>query len=215
MGRLSPPQMGPEELLRACAAGGRTSEDAWREFMRRYNQSISLAVVRTAAQHGQRSKDVIEDIIQDVYWKLCDRKYQALRAYRHDRESGDLAYLTKIASNTTHAYFHKRGAKVNSIMVPLEATEQNASHHEPMSRVHNELNLERNIQMKEIDVALRKCVSATTAKRDRSIFWLYYWSGWTARELAHFPWVPPLSEKGVEALLLRLGRAIRGRLGSA
>jgi hypothetical protein len=46
-----------------------------------------------------------------------------------------------------------------------------------------------------------------------AIFWFFYEQGYTAKEIAMLPNIG-LTVKGVEAVLLRLGRYLRGNWGS-
>jgi RNA polymerase sigma-70 factor (ECF subfamily) len=50
-------------------------------------------------------------------------------------------------------------------------------------------------------------------ERDRTVFWLYYQQGFSAKAIAALPSIG-LSEKGVESAILRLTREVRNRLAT-
>jgi RNA polymerase sigma-70 factor (ECF subfamily) len=63
--------------------------------------------------------------------------------------------------------------------------------------------------LEQIDCRL----SATESKRDRTIFWLYYRQGFSAREIAELPGLG-LTQKGVESCIHRLTNMLRAESGS-
>ena len=71
--------------------------------------------------------------------------------------------------------------------------------------------MEREILLKQIDACLGKCAAGPDEERDRTIFWLYYQQGMSARAIAALPTVG-LTPKGVESAILRLTRLVRERM---
>ena len=66
-------------LIRACAE----SPDSlnWERFIARFQRVIGLAVMRTARRCACASPDVIAEIVQETYLKLCDGKFGLLRRF--------------------------------------------------------------------------------------------------------------------------------------
>lgn len=71
--------------------------------------------------------------------------------------------------------------------------------------------MEREVLLKQIDDCLATCTSGPDEERDRTIFWLYYRQGMTAKAIAALPTVG-LSPKGVESAILRLTRQVREKM---
>ena len=68
--------------------------------------------------------------------------------------------------------------------------------------------------MQEIDRLLTEVTQNEHGCRDRAIFRLYYRQGFTARSISQLPG-NRLNQKGVEAVLYRLVRAIRDVLDNS
>ena len=68
--------MSGEELVRACAEGNDGA--AWEEFVSRFHRPISLSIIRTAYQWGEIPQQVVDDLVQDIYLKLCANKCRQL-----------------------------------------------------------------------------------------------------------------------------------------
>ena len=69
--------------------------------------------------------------------------------------------------------------------------------------------IEQSILLRELDQHL---ASAGT-DRDRTIFWLYYRQGYTAKDIASMPGLG-LTQKGVESCIYRLTQALRGSVSN-
>ena len=115
-----------------------------------------------------------------------------------DCEQKATAYLKVLAANVARDYFRKKNAdkRGGAKTTPVEDRFQEiAGSGAP--------NLERNVLIRQIDCLLEGDVEG------RSIFWLYYQQGLTAKEISALP-AFHLSPKGVESLLRRLTLRIRG-----
>ena len=58
-----------DELVRECAE--RPCPEAWAEFIRRVHPLIASVVMRGCRQWSDTRPEVIEDLIQQTYLKLC------------------------------------------------------------------------------------------------------------------------------------------------
>jgi RNA polymerase sigma-70 factor (ECF subfamily) len=203
----------PEELVRVCAYGG--SAAAWEEFIRRFNPLIAGVVIRSARRWGTFQYSLVDDLVQDIYLKLCADQCRLLRDFESREPNAVFGYLKVVTANVVHDYFKatyaaKRGAGeapedidiLNSYTVPST-----------QDRLGNQASLERNILMREIDTYLHKSVAEGDLRRCRLIFWLYYRSGLSASAIAAIPSIG-LSTKGVESMLLRLTRSVRTAVAS-
>jgi RNA polymerase sigma-70 factor (ECF subfamily) len=197
------------ELARACAQSTDTGE--WAEFLGRCAPVAALVAARVARmwQKGLAAPAVVDDIVQDVFLKLCEQDRRILREFRPRGDDSFLALLRVVTASVANDYFRrlyseKRGGKVltmvldeePSAVVPLGSDKDN--------------DVQRAVLFAELDHKLRAAPGAT-AQRDRSLFWLYYLQGLTADEIAALPG-SELSAKGVESALRRVTAWLRKQL---
>lgn len=71
--------------------------------------------------------------------------------------------------------------------------------------------MEREVLFKQIDECVESCLEGPDRDRDRTIFWLYYQQGMTAKDIAALPTIA-LSSKGVESVIVRVIRLVRDRM---
>jgi RNA polymerase sigma-70 factor, ECF subfamily len=197
--------MSAEELVRACAESGESA--AWDEFVCRFNRPIALSVIRVAYQWGEAPREVVDDLVQDIYLKLCTDKCRLLLEFCRRQPDAVLGYIKTIAANAAHDHFkslysQKRGS--GQAHKPLE----DASSEAPGSVSGSPVVMEQEILLSQIDEFLPCCSPEHDRARDRLIFWLYYRQGMTAKAIAAMPAVA-LSAKGVESVIVRLTRLLR------
>ena len=200
--------LGAADLARCCAESN--DEAAWEEFVRRFHPLIGSVVLRTARRWGTTSNAVIDDVIQEIYVKLCRDNCRVLREFQPHHEDAIFGYLKVVAANAASDYFkstlHKPADAAEGSDV-LETLDIGAVHGGPSIT-------ERQVLINEIDACLQKILPADSWDRDYKIFWLHYRAGMSARAIAALPYIG-LSTKGVESTLLRLIRLLRQELGGA
>ena len=208
---LSFAQLSPEALIRVCING---QAPAWEEFMRRYHRLIAGVVFRTTQKWGESSPATIDDLIQEIYLKLCADDYRLLRAFDPKHADAIYGYLKVIAANVVHdrlkaLHSEKRGGE--RVVEDLTTLENRSGVGEASGSKHA---MEREILLREIDAHLNASLSGGTADRDRTIFWLYYRQGFTTKAIALLPAIG-LTIKGVESTIFRLTKLVRRRLVDA
>lgn len=201
-------QLSPEALIQGCVNG---DASAWNEFMRRYHRLIAGVVFRTTQKWRESSPTTMDDLIQEIYLKLCADEYRLLRAYDPKQPDAIYGYLKVISANVVHDRFkalhtEKRGG--DQIVEELTTLENRSDFDEASGSKHA---MEREILLREIDAHLNASLSGETADRDRTIFWLYYRQGFTAKAIASLPAIG-LTIKGVESTILRITKLIRSRM---
>jgi RNA polymerase sigma factor (sigma-70 family) len=198
-----------EDLARLCAESADSA--AWEEFVSRFHRLIATVVLRRAARWGESSPAVLDDIIQEVYLKLCRDNCRLLREFRPVHPDAIFGYLKVVAANTANDHFkaaHTASRGRDYLPVDLETAESAA---EPPDL--NALSaVEREILIGEIDACLRRCLPAPNRERDCSVFWLHYRAGMTTSAIAEMPAIA-LTAKGVESIIHRLTRLLRMELG--
>ena len=194
------------ELARACAHSADTAE--WGEFLGRCAPVAALVAARVARiWQGTASSAVVDDIVQEVFVKLCEQERRILREFKPKGDDSFLALLRVITASVANDYFRrqyseKRGGKVVTMLLDEEPSS--------MVATHNDQDAQRAVLFNELDRKLRSA-SGATAERDRAIFWLYYLQGLTADEIASLPG-SELSAKGVESALRRVTAWLRKEL---
>ncbi len=197
------------ELARACAQS--TDPADWGEFLGRCAPVAALVAGRVARmwQGGGAIPSVVDDIVQEVFLKLCEHDRRILREFRPRGEDSFLGLLRVVTASVANDYFRrhfsqKRGGKVLTMVLDDELTTV-------VPRAYDkDKDVQRAVLFSQLDHKLRAAPGAT-ASRDRTIFWLYYLQGLTADEIADLPG-SDLSAKGVESALRRIALWLRKQL---
>ncbi|MGB6744121.1 MAG: sigma-70 family RNA polymerase sigma factor [Terracidiphilus sp.] len=203
-----PSSMSATELIYACAES--SDDAAWQEFVARFRRPICLSIIRTACHWGAIPQQVVDDLAQDTYLKLCADRCRLLRAFASERPEAIEGYIRTIAVNVTHDHFkslhsQKRGS---GMVVQLVEDIDNKSADGDFGAQDT---MEREILLKEIGDCLKACSEGPDQERDCLIFWLYYRQGLSAKAIAALPTVG-LTAKGVESVIFRLTRLVRERV---
>jgi RNA polymerase sigma-70 factor (ECF subfamily) len=205
---LSTPEspLSAEDLIYACANAGTAGH--WQEFVRCFNDDIISAVYRAARHWGNVTPELLQELVQDTYLKLCDPQLRVLSRFQSRGSGTGAAFIKVVATNLVIDHFKslytvKHGGGLRPVpeeeQVLLASSDQSAG---------SSLMLEREVLLAEIDKSLLVVAQGPTLKRDRRIFWYYYRHGMSAREIADLP-STGLGVKGVESVILRLTRLIR------
>lgn len=205
---LSFAQLSPEALIQACV---KADAAAWEEFMRRYHRLIAGVVFRTTQKWRESSPQAMDDLIQEIYLKLCADQYRLLRAYDPKHPDAIYGYLKIITANVVHdrvkaLHSEKRGG--DQIVEDVTTLENRSGDDQGLGTKQA---MEREILLREIDAHLNASLLGDTAVRDRTIFWLYYRQGFTAKAIASLPAIG-LTIKGVESTILRITKLVRRRM---
>jgi RNA polymerase sigma-70 factor, ECF subfamily len=197
-----------QELIRACAESN--DRASWEEFVSRFHRPISLSVIRAAQQWPGVPQQVVDDLVQETYLKLCADKCHLLYAFAQEHPEAIDGYIKMIACNVVRdqfkaRYSQKRGAGRD---------QESLSEIDPSGgsgTLGSADSMEKEILLKQIDMCLEKCAAGPDEERDRTIFWLYYQQGMSAKSIAALPTVG-LTPKGVESAIFRLTSLVRERM---
>ncbi len=189
------------ELVRLCA----DSDDpaVWEEFIRRFHSLIAVTVLRICRQWREYSSQAADDLVQEVYVKLCANNRRLLRDFQPEHPESFCGYLKALTANHVHDHFKalysvKRGSGKSA-----ESLDAMAALGEDQSA-----RADRKLLLGEIESCVLQVAPGNAGKRDRMIFWLYYRHGLTAQEIASISAID-LSTKGVESVILRLVRQVQ------
>ena len=191
------------DLLHLCLSSD--GQEHWREFVRRTQPLIASVIIHTVRRWKEPAPSLVDDLIQDTYLKLFTNDRKALRSIKNEYENTIFGYLKVVASNVVKDHFRQPETRVEEVELADPVLPPGPDNEERLEFAH------RKDQVRAILEALS---SSETYVRDLSIFWFYFQDGYTAREISLIPAVG-LTVKGVEAVVLRLTRYVREKLGLA
>ena len=176
----------------------------------RVGKTISLTVLRTASLWGEPSPSLVEDLVQLTYLKLWEDNCRHLRDFAIQKPDGILGYLKKVAANATHDYFrHGRSQSSGGSQTHVSTSDVEV---EAGKEVHGSQDrIAFQILLNQIDEHLKRHLTGADQERDRTIFWLYFRQGMSAKEIASLPTIG-LGPKGVSSVIERLKECIREEL---
>ncbi|HXA51780.1 MAG TPA: sigma-70 family RNA polymerase sigma factor [Candidatus Acidoferrum sp.] len=190
------------ELVRLCVETGR--EDAWDELIGRVQPTFARIACHMALRCGPIRPQEIDDIVQEMLLKIAHGRSESLRRLPQESDEDAMAYLKCSAANTARDYFRiKRAGKRG-----LEKTgnlDDEAG--ERLAAEMTGIDVDRRVLLSQIDCALQ------VKPQERTVFWLYYRTGLSAKEIAALPSVQ-LGPKGVESLLRRMTTVVREALAA-
>lgn len=192
------------QLLQACLQIGQ--EVLWTEFVHRSQPVIAGVVAKTVRSWNKADPDLVDDLVQETYVKLCFNDFIVLRRFVPRHENALHGFLKVVASNTVRDHFRsatdgKHGGGITK--VPLDCVAELHLPKLPLAAFNGPALL------REIERNLRKvCSDGPNSIRDQVIFWLYYRYGVTTESISRLRCIG-LSVKGVESTILRMVRLIK------
>jgi RNA polymerase sigma-70 factor (ECF subfamily) len=198
------------DLAKACAHSADAAE--WGEFVRRCVPLASLVALRISRMWVRDpSPATVDDIVQEVFLKLCEQERRILRDFEPRGEDSFLGLLRTVSASVANDYFRriystKRGGKVVTMPLGDDDAQLSLDGAGPAAR------MQQSALLGQLD---EKLLSApgTISERDRSLFWLYYRQGYTAEEIARLS-AAGLTAKGVESALRRVTVWLRDEVGN-
>jgi RNA polymerase sigma-70 factor, ECF subfamily len=174
---------------------------------------VTLTARRLSVSWGDPSIATVNEIVQEVFLKLCEDDRRILREFE-DRGSDSLLRLMRTVTLSVGIdYFRrtraeKRGGRLGAVPMEPSQCEESVSDWTRREADHKAAGaVELPALMAQLDGLLR-LYPETVSERDRTLFWLYYQQGLTAEAISRVP-AMKLNVKGVESALLRLTRLLR------
>ncbi|HKR93732.1 MAG TPA: sigma-70 family RNA polymerase sigma factor, partial [Candidatus Angelobacter sp.] len=159
---------------------------------------IANVIINTLRRWREPAPNLVDDLIQDTYFKLFENDRKALRGIRNEHENAIFGYLKVTASHTTIDHFRQLKNNIQEV----ELTDPVVT---PLPDGFDRIQLA--LSKDKIQARL-ECLANDTRQRDQTIFWLYYEQGYTAKEISLLPHME-LGIKGVESTLQRLVKFIK------
>ena len=211
------------ELIMRCQERP-PDEDAWQEFVRRYHGSIRASVAKTFHSRANQETDrraqfpdaLIEDLVQIVYVRLLEEGNRALDRFEGLHDNSIFQYLGIIAMNVVRDHFREAKAqKRPKISFSLDELLENAGEggmlKEAVSGIDGSSTALSNLDMEEIESALKRSVSRRHRDRDTLIFKLRYYEGLTLEEIKISLGLN-ISPIGIGSILNRINQKLRTKL---
>lgn len=162
------------------------AEDAWNEFFHRFDEGIRRTVAVALRRYGRHySADEAGDVVQQIYQRLIEKDFRALRNFRGRTEAAWRAYLARICY---HLVADQGRAQAKRVPVNCEnrasAGRPTARHGQPLSDPPQEDELHRRELQELIESSLHRTGNGGHAQRDRRVFVLRHYEGYSAEEVA-------------------------------
>jgi RNA polymerase sigma-70 factor (ECF subfamily) len=201
---MDPRKLSLQALLSYCLET--QDPDAWTELERRTQRLIAGVVYRCVFRRIGPNPDLVDDLVQDTYVKLCDNNFKALRGFDFIHDNAFFGFLKVVAANVVEDYFRKKLAEKHG----GGRDEEDIDDVTPVVpfRPNSLRPVEMAVLIEQIERCLAKLASEPNFARDHTIFWLYYGQGLTAKAISLLPGIR-LGTKGVESTLLRLTRYVK------
>lgn len=178
------------EIVRLCSES--LSQQYWVEFQRRFDKHIRSFLQKAWCKclliytDNYMFQDLLQDFLQSVYLRLIESNMQALKIFKGDEDSAFLAYLAKICTNIVRSHFRQRNAsKRKALEVSLESifetTGVKETRKELYYRVENGITAQ--IVLKELSDVFTQLFDEPEKSRNRKIFRLYIYEGFTVRQI--------------------------------
>lgn len=184
--------------------------------MRRCARLVSMVAGRVCRLWTNgASPAMVDDIVQEVFLKLCEQERRILREFEPRGEDSFLGLLRIVSASVANDYFRrlhsaKRGGRVTAQLGEEDAAGPGAGTHFTAPEAGQ---MHRSVLLTQLDRMLRSDPKMV-AERDRAFFWLYYLQGFTAEEIAGLAG-GGLTAKGVESALRRTTIWLRAEVAQA
>lgn len=200
-------QVATSQLVPICLSAN--NEAAWTEFVRRFRPPIASVICKHAYKLGNFSLDLVEDLVQETFFKLLANDCRTLRNLKIEHEQTVTEFLKILAKSVASDHLRLAALKHGSGSAKVSKSPLDTK------KIYDLVSssFKSNILIEEIDRHLKARSQGLNYERDRMIFWLYYRNGLTAQEISRLPEVG-LTVKGIESVLFRITQQIRQSLSS-
>ena len=205
---MDPRTLSSQDLVKLCLDSN--DEALWTEFVRRFQPLIAGVVFKRVRHHvGQVNRNLVDDLVQDTFLKLCLKDFKILRRFEFRHETALHGFLKVVAGHVVDDYFRRVSSDKNGGGGGEEDFDKfreiiPAPYNSPRS-------MERRVLLEEVETCIQQMAGEPNFARDYTIFCLYYSDGLTAQAVSQMPGID-LNVKGVESVLLRLIKWLRRKL---
>ncbi len=181
----------------ACLETG--SQAAWTAFVQRFQPLIASSVSNVVRRYSSANPSLVDDLVQESFLRLCRDNCRCLRDFQAHHEEAIFGYIKVVATSVALDHFRARATQKRKGEVEADAA--------ALDPAVSSTSIENSVLLSQVESRL----ATTESERDRTIFWLYYREGYTAKDIASIPGIG-LSQKGVESCIYRLTQLLRSVL---
>lgn len=175
------------------------------EFIRLAQPVVAAGVVRAVSRWRRPAREQIDDFVQETFVRLYANNAKVLRDFRGTTSLALAAYLRVVASSVVLDSFR-------STMAQRHGAGQAMQNLDDMGAVlPSSADTFKSVEQSLLTEKINRCLQAEK-DRDRSIFWLYFRQGLSARQISEMRQLD-IGSKGVETTIFRVSRAVRECLG--
>jgi len=205
-----------KELIAKCCLKSADWENFWREFQSRFGKTILFYIYQEFQNvFGQKLStefhEIVKDLRQDVYIKLLKNDSQALRNFNGKNQSSFLAYLHVTTKNLVKNYVNTNSYKKCIFMSKINPVHEQEDLQFNLVSMDTVDEIEKSIFQDAILEKIKTCYYSRKLERDILLFKLFYFKGFTAKEIAsnsNFN----LSASGVETIVNRIIQRLKVNL---
>lgn len=200
----------PSHRLFGLCASRFEDEQYWEEFVKRFNQSLTLSAsqaYRRFSGDAQPPDWALSELLQEIYLKILKDKCSILRRFRGETEIEAEVYLMHIATSVTIDSLRwklsfKRFMETESLEEPSPLTELLVDQKMLLNPYTAEL------AERDLIKILRRTITGKNRERNILIFLLHFREGFTPLEIAQTN-VFDLSHHTIAHLLDRMRERLR------
>jgi len=175
----------------------------WEQVIQALYPPLAAVVFRVSSRWGAVDSGQLQDVLQEVFLKISEQRSELVANVPVQSDAVADAYFKALAANATHDYWKHRRAQKRDDGQTVNFDDRLGEFLEGGFGAVRAI--ERNLLFAQID----GCLPADG--HTRTIFWLYYRQGLTAREISAIPEFR-LTVKGVESTIHRQTLEVRQKL---
>lgn len=208
------------ELARFCAKEPR-NQQAWTAFYTRFDEHIRLMLARECRRKNLNVANLLDDFTQNVYRRLVQKDCKALRDYEARTDGSIYKYLAVIAHSVVCEHWAWiKAKKRDGREVSLDAPVPNLPAEGDFLRLGDIIRSEgpdpdddliSESERQEVEQLLDKILPAKSKERDKMIFKLYFYEGFSAAQIAEVCGTL-LSEKRISNIITDIKKRLVGHL---
>jgi RNA polymerase sigma factor (sigma-70 family) len=173
------------DLVRCCAT--RRDSEVWADFVERFSWRLWAGVQRALSRYSARlSEDDREDLVQDIYCRLLEKRGRALRLCRSNAETAVGVYLGRVAESVVADHLRSENAVKRGRHLLRDVALEPGVDLAEIARDSGHSPEERLLHRERREVFLIRCREALnprSRRRDMRIVYLALVEGWTSREI--------------------------------
>jgi RNA polymerase sigma-70 factor, ECF subfamily len=186
-------------ILKRCLANGTKAD--WECFVELAQPVLAAGVLRSLSRLTPATRELVDDLIQETFLKICAANFRVLRNFRTDDSNALRVYLRTIAASTVTDHFRSQSALKKGAGKKMASLDDVAPQLAADDRQFAEL------ERRDIFERVEKCLD-TQEPRNRTIFWLYHRQGFTPKAISALAGIG-LSPDGIETTIYRLTKGVR------